>query len=398
MTCTHSDRRLFLDLGSSPLADSFPDAPNALASKFPLRLTVCPSCWLVELDTKVADERLFGADYAFFSGSSPALVRYFEDYARWVHTTFPDYLDAVVEIACNDGELLQHFRDTEAVGIDPAGPPTEAARAGGLEVYTEPFTAARARSLSRHLPSNRVVIANNVAAHVPNLDDFFEGLALVVGDHGVGIVEFQYLPELLLGNDFPLVYHEHRRFLSITSVMPVLLDNGLTVVDYLRTPTQGGSLRLVLKSSASATQTSRLAPLWAEEAWIRDLATYESLQGRVDEISRQLARLLDEEHEQGRTVALYGAPAKATTLLATLPRETLELIKYAVDLTPEKIGRYVPGTGIPIRHEREAEENEPVDTYLLAVGNYVSRVVRTKTDFLARGGRLIVPLPKPVIL
>jgi SAM-dependent methyltransferase len=396
--CTHDNRRLILNLGETPLADAFPAQPTDEQPCYPLRLTVCERCYVVELTHQVADDVLFGTDYGFFSGTSPALVRHFDEYARWARSTF-HFPAAVIEIACNDGTLLRHFDDghTLVIGVDPAGPATELARERGLNVVTALFTRDYATELVPGLPSNRLIIANNVIAHVPDLDDFVAGLSLLVGDDGAGVLEFQYLPDLLVGTQFDLVYHEHRRFLSLSALLPVLNHHGLDVVHARSVDTQGGSVRIVVRRSRS--QVPTLPTLWHLEEWVRRLDAYTSLQGRVTYLRGQLLQLLQRQHDEDRRLALYGAPAKATTLLHYLG-VTHNEFDYAVDLTPTKIGRYVPGTDVPIisPEQEHALGNDRADTYLLAVANYASSVLRRERDFVDGGGRFIVTTPRPVVL
>jgi SAM-dependent methyltransferase len=384
----------FLDLGETPLADAFAATPDAPQPCYPLRLRVDPSTWMVELEDQVPDEALFGADYGFFSGSSPALVHYFADYARWCRQRFPEQVArGVVEIACNDGTLLAHFADGTHLGIDPAGPPTVEARSKGLNVHTAPFTA----ELAAKLEPGGLVIANNVTAHVPDLDDFLAGIAHLVADGGVAVLEFQYFPDLLLGNGFDLVYHEHRRFLSLSSLVPAVERHGLAVRDVARTPTQGGSIRVTVGKPGEAATNARVSMMLDDEAWIRDLAPYQAFQGQVDAVRRNLWDLIIEERRTGRKVALYGAPAKATTLLNYCGLRD-DVIDYSVDLTPSKVGRYVPGTGIPIIHPADESAWRKADTYILAIGNYLGSVLRREREFLESGGRFILPLPKPVVI
>lgn len=397
--CQHQQREPFVDLGVTPLADQFPDTSNRDQSIYPLSASVCPGCWLVSLDQIVPDDVLFGADYGFFSGTSPALVEHFCAYAEWVRRTVPEYLGAVVEIGCNDGTLLTHFSDSLAIGIDPAGPPTKYAReARGLRVHTAPFTESWAREVVPDLPPNRLIIANNVVAHVADLDDFLAGLAHLVGSQGVALLEFQYLPDLLAGCAFDMIYHEHRRFLSVSSLLPRLRAHGLVVADLWSVPTQGGSVRLLVRPGRSLSTTQDpLHRTLSREAWVRELSPYASFQGRVDHTCRQLRDLIGEFLRDGLRVVLYGAPAKATTLLHYAGLG-VDQLSYAVDLTPSKIGKYMPGTGIPIVSPEQESEMPPADVYVLGVSNYVSSVLRRERDFLDRGGRFIVPLPKPVII
>lgn len=401
--CNHDDREEFLDLGYTPLADAFPRDPRDVQPRYPLRAEFCPRCYVVQLsDDSVAPESaLFGDDYAFFSGSSPSLVEHFANYAAWVKDLLPPH-DEVVEIACNDGTLLQHFVGwAESVcGVDPAGPPTAQAREYGLHVDTSYFTSRWAENYVAGSPASvkRLVVANNVIAHVPDLRDFVAGLALLVGDDGVGILEFQYLGDLVTGNQFDLIYHEHRRYLSLTTLMNALVEFDLQLVANWYVDTQGGSVRaLVARGDQRGTYVGALAA-WRDEEWLRQPETLRAVKHRVHRVIDQVRTAVEREYLLDRRVALYGAPAKATTLLHACDLTDNKMINYAVDLTPYKIGRYLPGTNVEIITPDEERERGRADTYLLSIPNYVSGILRREREFFYDGGRFIVPLPKPVVL
>lgn len=386
-----------LDLPATPLADQFsvkPFDPDTVPV-YPLGLNHCSTCTMVENVTFVDDDILFGDDYGFFTGSSPALVTYFGLYADWIKETFPEQLaHGITEIASNDGTLLRHFKDRTHLGIDPAGPPSAAAIACGLSVLTEPFT----QRLAIALPQNQLVIANNVAAHVTNFADFLAGVAWLVGDTGRAVLEFQYLPDLLLGNQFDLVYHEHRRFLSLTALHHALRSHGLSIIDALLTPTQGGSIRVVLAPTyMKIPRAQRASRLLAVEFDLYETSTFTNFAARVAQITTRLRLMIEEQVTYGYDIALYGAPAKATTLIHAA--DIAWHINYAVDLTKYKIERYMPGTEIQIiGPEMESYREDKADLYLLGIPNYLGSVVRRERSFMVRGGKFLVPLPKPVII
>lgn len=370
----------FLRLPDTPLADKFVfDQPH-----YPLGLTVDPEKgWLVELEHQVPDSELFGSDYAFHSGTSPALVEHLSEYAEWVKANFSDELSGgIVEIASNDGTFLRHFADNPGhLGIDPAGPPSAKAREAGLNVMERPFTTA----LAADLHHDRVVVANNVIAHVPDMDDFLRGMALLIGTTGVGILEFQYLPDLLAGNQFDLVYHEHRRYLSLTSLAYALDRHGLGIGQAFRVSTQGGSMRVVVRPTFMINYNNCNSLFYGESSFVTNPDTYFGFQGRVEYLC---ARIYSEVAKLARTgtVALWGASAKATTLLYACG---LDLdIDFASDLDPYKVGKVMPGTEIPIIHP--GDHPEP-DVYLVGSRNYLSRARNT-------GAKLFVPLPTPELI
>lgn len=387
----------FLDLGTSPLADSFPAAPDTNEPRYPLRAAACRSCWLVQLLDVVPDELLYGADYGFYSSTSPSIRAYDAEFARWALDRFGvEAKRGVVEIACNDGSLLQHLAagaGGPVLGVEPAAGPAEAARKRGLTVKTYPFSFALAERLRDEMQDPvGLVIAKNVAAHVADLPDFLAGVGHLIGDDGVAVIEVQDVSALLLGNQFDHFYHEHRFYFSLTSLSAACWRAGLRVVDFERTPAQGGSIRVTCRPLTPSASWRIKGD--AAEPWLRDRATYVGMQGRADELRDRLLALLHAEREAGRTVAGYAASAKSCTLLNFCGIGP-DLVQYVEDTTPHKIGRYTPGTGIPIV---EQGERAYPDTRLLLAWNYLGDVLERENGYTMSGGRWIVPIPAPVVL
>jgi SAM-dependent methyltransferase len=376
----------FLDLGDSPLADRFPATAEEPEDRYPLQLAVCTSCWLVQLTEIVPDGLLYGEDYAFFTGSSPSAVVYFADYAAQLARQLDLGTDKfLVEIACNDGTLLSRF-DCRTLGVEPADGPAAAANAKGLKVMHEPFGLEATRLIVLGSGAADVVVANNVAAHVSDLHDFFAGVEHLLAPDGVAVVEVQYLADLLAGGQFDHVYHEHRYYFTADSLARVAARHGLAVRSVTPTPAQGGSIRVMF---------GRGEPIeLSEPAWLRQPSTFMSLQGRVERIRTRLLDLLDEQIAAGRKVAGYAASAKSATLLnyCGIGPDRLD---HIVDTTPHKIGRYTPGSKIPVCGP--GERPEP-DVYLLLAWNYLPGVLRREAAYAAAGGRFLVPLPMPVLL
>lgn len=390
--CGSEDLEVFLDLGKTPLADAFPKDAADPETYYPLELAVCPQCWLVQLLEVVPDDLLFGADYGFYSSTSPSLAAYHEAYAADVlRGEFAEQARRLtVEVACNDGSLLRHFAAAgcRAVGVDPATGAAEAARGRGLTVLAEPFNRKAASRIRNRFGPAGLVIANNVLAHVADLDDFVAGMADLLAVGGAIIVEVQYLPDLIAGNQFDHVYHEHRYFFSLTSLLPILARHGLRIHHVEHTPAQGGSIRVTAVRGAPAE-----SPVGGE-SFVTSMATYQTMQGRVHYMAATLRDLLAAQRHEGRKVAGYAASAKSTTLL-NFCRIGPELVDHIVDTTPHKIGRVTPGTHIPIV---APGDRTPPDIYLLLAWNYLSGVLRREREFLDDGGRFIVPIPAPVLL
>jgi SAM-dependent methyltransferase len=383
--CNSAHLQPFLDLGDSPLADRFPATADEPEDRYPLQLAVCTSCWLVQLTEIVPDGLLYGEDYAFFTDSSPSAVEYFRQYAAWVNDRFDLDGKFLVEIACNDGTLLTRF-GCRALGVEPAGGPAAAARAKGLRVVHEPFGLETARRIvADHGPAD-VVVANNVAAHVADLHDFFAGVEHLLAPGGVAVLEVQYLADLIAGNQFDHVYHEHRYYFTVDSLARVASQHGLAAESVTRTSAQGGSIRVTLCRGEP--------PELIEPVWLRQPSTFLSLQGRAEHIRTRLLDLLDEQIAAGRKVAGYAASAKSATLLnfCGIGPDRLD---HIVDTTPHKIGRYTPGSKIPVT--APGDRAEP-DVYLLLAWNYLPGVLRRERGFIDRGGRFLVPIPYPLLL
>lgn len=371
----------FLDLGTTPLADAFPKSPDEWETFFPLGLVVCQKCWLVQNSYVVPDRLLYNEDYGFYTGASPSAVAYFKEYAAWANERFDPQF--VVEIASNDGTLLRQFvaPGRRLLGVEPSI--NVAMDATETDTVTALFGRKVAADIDSGFGKPDLIIANNVVAHVSDLDDFLGGIADLLSADGTALIEFQYVADLLTGNQFDHVYHEHRSFFSISSLQAALRPHGLTIVDWWRTPAQGGSIRAVVKHGPS------LVIRYGEE-WLQSPEAYTGFQGRVDHLRNGLWDLL---WESG-AVAGYGATAKSTTLLNYCDLTTDDLA-YIEDLTPAKIGRYTPGTGIPI--VAPGDEPRP-DTYLLLAWNYLPSILRRERAFSEAGGKFLVPIPTPVLL
>lgn len=387
-----------LKLRSTPVADRFMETKHEAVSlpKYPLGLLKCEACTLVQLSYHVPDDELYGSDYAFFTGSSPALVKHFADYAAELKNRFQDEIRrGVIEIASNDGTLLQHFKLYRHLGIDPAGPATYAARAKGLVVYQEPFTANTARNLDPAVRGG-LVIANNVLAHVRNPHDIVEGIKTLIGDTGVFVGEFQYLPDLLLGNNFDLVYHEHRYFYSLDSLAGIFAQHGMAITRARHVPTQGGSLRITAKSAKGFQPLRHEGKLVRAAEWAIPHAL-EGFQGRVNHLIEAIDATLD-RRDPKRPLVGYGASAKSCTLLHQL-RTVPESI---VDVTPYKVGRFSPGLALPIVHPENPHFEDVVCEgtvdYLSLIGNYAGATLRRETSQLQLGNRFVFPLPYPVVI
>jgi len=395
--CGSDDLRDVLDLGASALADDFPTTRGAALTqkRHPLGLLRCDACTLLQISELVSDEELWGGEYGFYTGSSWVAAEHQRRYADALLAQFPLLAKRLtVEIACNDGTMLRHFAAAgcPSLGVDPAGGPVEAARKAGLDVIHDGFGRETAGRIVDQRGHAGLVVANNVAAHVVDLEDFLAGVKILLAPMtGVAVLEFQYVVDLLLGNQFDHVYHEHRQFFSLRSFDAALRVHGLRATSVSQVKPQGGSLRVEVRHGVHHADHS-VNNLLRDEEWLNRTDSMSGLQGRANRIRQRLLTALRELEGDGKRVAGYGASAKSTTLLNWCDIDD-KLIQYMVDTTPTKHGRYTPGTGIPII-DPSADSRAP-DVYVMFIHNYLSEVMRREQSFT---GRWLVPVPAPVML
>jgi novobiocin biosynthesis protein NovU/D-mycarose 3-C-methyltransferase len=378
---------MFLDLGPSPIADAYTNGPDLDVPRYPLQVATCPKCRLVQLLEVVDPEILFGTGYSFYSSASPPLSAYHARYAADLLSRYPDQAAAgVLEIGCNDGDMLRHFAHLRHLGVDPARGPLEIADERGLVVTELPFSLDLAQTIDQKYG---LVIANHVLAHVADVSDVLAGIAQVLHPDGLAFIEVQYLPDLLVNNAFDLVYHEHRNFFSLSTLEYALWCHGLRVIDAQLTDRQGGSLRVAVQHRDSFLRpgSDRVDRLRNSERWLQSFGAYEGMQGRAERIRDRLIDMLTDRSD--RVVALYGAPAKATTLLNFCGLTFVDL-PYCWDSTPAKQGRHIPGTGIEIRAPWAGARP---DVFLLAAWNYLRPIMKGHPGF-----EWIVPFPAPLAL
>jgi SAM-dependent methyltransferase len=396
-SCESSELATVLDLGSSPLADDLQPPGAAPQARYPLTLQVCQRCWLAQLGCVVPGDLLYGANYGFYSGGSPALERYYAEYSRWLRGlgVLDGPTDLVVEVACNDGTLLRHLADTyRALGVDPSDGPADVAEGRGLDVIVAPFGLRLGIGIRREYGRAKVVIANNVLAHVEDLGDFLEGVRALLDDDGVLVAEVQYLPDLILGNQFDHLYHQHRSFFTVGSLAGAMAQHGLVLGSATWTPAQGGSIRVV--AGPGCARDASAQRMRASEAWLRDPGAYEGLQGRADRLRDRILEAVHAQRERaGRQMVALGASAKGTTLLNWCGLDQ-DLIEAVHDRTPSKAGLLMPGTAIPITTDPLPEPG--TTTALVLAHNYLPAILAGERDWFTKGGRFLVPVPQPVVL
>ncbi len=399
--CSRPLEHVFVDLGTTPLANSFVDPEGAAEAepRYPLRAYVCDGCLLVQLPEHSSREEIFGGDYAYFTSVAETAREHAEAYVREMVERFGfDGGSRVIEVASNDGYLLRYFRDRgiPVLGIEPAPNVARAAVEAGIPTRVEFFGVASARALAAAGERADLLLGNNVLAHVPDLNDFVAGLAIALAPGGVLTVEFPHLTRLVEGNQFDTIYHEHFSYFSFATARRVFAEHGLEVFDVAELPTHGGSLRVFARHAGE--RTPPVGPAVAElagreeRAGYGELAVYRSFQERVRETKRKLLDFLRAAKAEGRAIAAYGAPAKGNTLL-NYCGVGRDVIDYTVDLSPHKQGRLLPGTRIPIEPPARIAETRP-DLLFILPWNLRDEIARQMAGIREWGGRFFVAIPE----
>ncbi|MCA3251229.1 MAG: methyltransferase domain-containing protein [Pseudomonadota bacterium] len=404
MNCRHCARPLsrpFLDLGSAPPSNAYLDAAALRRPElwFPLRLLVCESCWLVQTEDHAGREQLFGEDYAYFSSFSASWLAHSEAYvAAMVRRFGLGPHSRVAEVACNDGYLLQYVQrlGIPCYGVEPTRSTAQAARARGIDVVEEFFGVALARSLAQSGRRADLVAANNVLAHVPDINDFAAGFAVLLEPAGVATFEFPHLLRMVRENQFDTAYHEHFSYLSLGTVQRIFAANGLTVFDVEQHPTHGGSLRVFAQRSDLGTRPVQpaVAALLAleAEAGMEAAAFYAGFQAAAERVKNDFLAFLLQCRREGRRVAAYGAAAKGNTLL-NFAGVRPDLLAFVVDRNPAKQGRFLPGSRIPIVDESELDRQRP-DYVVLLPWNLRSELTAQLERVRGWGGRFVTAVPR----
>ena len=400
-SCGADGLRPFLSLGSTPLADALvrPDMLDLPEARFPLDVAFCPSCSLVQILEEVPPEKLFVENYLYFSSFSPALLEHARTHALGLiesRRLGPDSL--VVEIASNDGYMLRNFaeRSIKVLGIDPAPDQADAAEAQGIPTLREFFGVEMAERLRAEGLRADVIIANNVMAHVPDLNGFVAGMRTLVADDGVITIENPYVRDLIAHCEFDTIYHEHFCYFSCTSVDALMRRNGLFLNDVEHLDIHGGSLRWYVEPREDVSDVVTKHLTEEEADGLTRFGHFETFGVRVADIKRELLALLGGIRAEGKTIAAYGAAAKGATLVNYVGLGS-DLVDFVVDRNVHKQGLYMPGVRLPIEDPKELLRRMP-DYVLLFAWNFRDEILAQQAEYLRRGGRFIVPIPKPEIV
>jgi 2-polyprenyl-3-methyl-5-hydroxy-6-metoxy-1,4-benzoquinol methylase len=389
-----------VDLGMSPLCQN-QIKPSELAHMepfFPLRVYVCDQCFLVQLEEFVAPEHIFANEYAYFSSYSSSWVAHAKNYVEMMIQRFgfgPEHL--VMEIASNDGYLLQHFvhQNIPCLGIEPAANCAEAAKEKGVDSITEFFGTATSNKVAQNYGKPNLLLGNNVLAHVPDINDFVSGMKQLLNDSGVITMEFPHLYQLMKHNQFDTIYHEHFSYLSFYTVETIFAHYGLTIFDVEEITTHGGSIRIFARHAENDTHpiTERAKELRQREIdeGFTQLDAYGVFEENVKETKRSILKFLIEAKSAGKSIVGYGAPGKGNTLLNYCGIRT-DFLDYTVDRSPHKAGTYTPGTHIPIFYPEKIKETQPDYVFILP-WNLKKEIIDSMSFIREWGGKFVVPIP-----
>ena len=404
MNCRFCQNNLtveFVDLGICPPSNSYlrADQLREPEAAYPLRVFVCEKCFLVQIDEYKKATEIFGLDYAYFSSISKSWVEHAENYVEMMCGQFGyDGTSQVIEIASNDGYLLQFFkqRGVPVLGIEPTLSTATAAREKGIETWTEFFGANLARRLAEDGRQADLLLGNNVLAHVPNLNDFVEGLKIALKSAGVVTMEFPHLLQLIENSQFDTIYHEHFSYLSLHTVSEIFAAHGILIFDVEELATHGGSLRIFAKHQEDETKlvSESVTNILSKErqTGLLDIDYYLGFQSKADGIKEELLSFLTTQKKNNKKVAAYGAAAKGNTLL-NYCGITTDLISFVVDASPYKQGQYMPGSHIPIVDESFIRRERP-DFIVILPWNLKQEITEQLNYIKDWGGKFVTAVPE----
>jgi SAM-dependent methyltransferase len=393
----------FVNLGLSPISNAFikPEDVGNTEPFYPLHAFVCSECFLVQLEEFESPDEIF-SDYVYFSSYSDSWLAHARKFVEEASGRFSLNADSlVIEVASNDGYLLQYFKenDVPVLGIEPASNVADVAIAAGIDTIDEFFGVALAERLRDEGRTCDLLVGNNVLAHVPDINDFVAGLKIVLAETGVLSMEFPHLLKLIQETQFDTIYHEHFSYLSLLTVQEIFEHHGLIVFDVEELTTHGGSLRVFAHHpNGQQVTTNAVAKVLADEreAGLDTLKGYENFSLKVAKVKHDLLAFLDTAGKNNKTVVGYGAPAKGNTLL-NFCGVGPDTIKYTVDRSPHKQGHLLPGTHIPVHTPEQIAETKP-DYVLILPWNLQEEIVQQLGHMEEWGGKCVVPIPELRVL
>jgi 2-polyprenyl-3-methyl-5-hydroxy-6-metoxy-1,4-benzoquinol methylase len=401
--CRYCDSELtqnFIDLGMSPLSNSYLNAEqiNKKESFYPLHAFVCNNCLLVQLEEFESPENIF-TDYAYFSSYSKTWLEHAQKYVNMMITRFGfDEKSQVIEIASNDGYLLQYFKEKNipVLGIEPATNVAKVAQEKGIPTLTKFFGEKTAKELVDKGIEADLLLGNNVLAHVPNLNDFIKGMKIILKKNGTITMEFPHLLRLIKENQFDTIYHEHFSYFSFLTVQKIFSSHGLTVFDVEEVATHGGSLRIFLKHNDDDTKSIKdsvkILNSKEIEFGLDKIDTYKTFQKHVEKIKCKIQDFFISTKKEGKKIVGYGAPAKGNTLL-NYCKITSDLMEYTVDISNYKQGMFLPGTHIPSVNPEKIKETKPDYVFVLP-WNLKNEIMQQMNIIKEWGGKFVIPIPE----
>lgn len=398
--CNNTLNDIFIDLGNSPASNSFltKEQLNEPETFFPLKVFTCPKCFLVQVDEYKKSDAIFNNEYVYFSSYSTSWLAHAKKYTDTMQQRFGFNENSfVVEIASNDGYLLQYFKQKNipVLGIEPTANTAEAAAQKGIESVIDFFGVKLATELAKQGKNADLLLGNNVLAHVPDIVDFVGGMKIMLKADGVITMEFPHLLQLIQNNQFDTIYHEHFSYLSFYTVKQIFESQGLEMFDVEELPTHGGSLRIFAKHAGESKHalTNNVQSMLAKEAsfGINDLETYKNFQEKAFKIKTDLISFLIQQKTEGKKVAAYGAAAKGNTLLNYCGIKN-DLIDFVVDANPHKQNKFLPASHIPVVTEAAIKETKP-DFIIILPWNIKEEVTQQLSYIKDWGGKFVVAIP-----
>jgi SAM-dependent methyltransferase len=403
--CKHPVETEFADLVNSPASNSYLTAEqlNEPEVFYPLKVMTCEKCFLVQVDEYKKSGDIFNHDYAYFSSFSTSWLAHCKKYVDMMSDRFGYTKDSlVVEVASNDGYLLQYFKEKNipVLGIEPTANTAAVAIKKGIPSVVDFFGVKLATKLAGEGKKADLLLGNNVLAHVPDINDFVGGMKVILKPAGVVTMEFPHLYQLVLNNQFDTIYHEHFSYLSFTTVSKIFEAQGLVMFDVQEVPTHGGSLRIFAKhkedNSKPVGEAVQQMLKKEKDAGMLDISYYKNFQGKVETIKNDLLEFLLQQKKAGKKVAAYGAAAKGNTLLNYCGIKK-DMISFVVDANPHKQNKFMPASHIPIVTEARIKEDKP-DFILILPWNIKDEIVKQLSYVKDWNAKFVVPVPKLEVL